>query len=67
MKKLFDRGIAKFENETQLQLAVNQLKVFKLRDSKYARLLPFDPTLERKIKTKQVMNEKLYDPNDFDY
>jgi hypothetical protein len=43
------------------------LKSFKLRDDKNCRLLAFDPLLERGINSKQLLNEKLYDPSQFDY
>eukprot|EP00347_Sterkiella_histriomuscorum_P019448 403341592 len=66
--KPFLSAIVKFNSVAELQLALMNLKCFKLRDGKKeARILPFDSSLKKNVNTNQLINEKLYDPNDFDY
>ena len=65
--KPFLSAMIKFESEAQLQLALANHRSFKLRDHKHARILPFDQELRRNIQDQQVISEKMYDPNDFDY
>lgn len=65
--KPFHFAIVKFSSVAQLQLALSTHRSFGLRDGRQARMLPYDPTLTKSVKSSQVLNQKLYDPNDFDY
>ncbi|CDW89443.1 poly a binding cytoplasmic 1 b [Stylonychia lemnae] len=65
--KPFLSAMVKFDSEAHFHMALENHMTFKLRDNKEARILPFDDALSRRIKRKQVISDKLYDPNDFDY
>lgn len=65
--KPFYNAMVKFDSIAHLQLALTNHRSFELRGGKHARILPFDVNLKRNVKSSQVMNQKLYDPNDFNY